>query len=153
GQLQFEPVTLAAGLPPDDHGHWGASAGFMDLDGDGWLDLVILHYVEYGPDARRFCEFRPGFVSGCTPREYVPEKGEIWKNTRKGTFEPVPQATGMEHTHGAALVLAFSDVDGDGRVDFYIGNDGLAADLMYNRGEMQFENRGFISGLAVSDVT
>jgi hypothetical protein len=153
GELRFELVTAAAGLPSDDHSHWGASAGFMDLDGDNWLDIVILHYVEYGPDARRLCEFKPAVVSGCTPREYVPEKGEIWKNTGKGTFEPVPAASGMENTHGAALVLAFSDIDRDGRIDFYIGNDGLAADLMLNRGDMQFENIGFISGLAVSDVT
>jgi hypothetical protein len=152
GQMKFDLVTLSAGLPADDFGHWGSSAGFMDLDGDNWLDIVILHYVEYGPGAKRLCEFQPGVYSGCTPREYRPEKGVLWRNTGDGTFERVPEQAGMDQTHGTALVLAFSDLDGDGLIDFYIGNDGLAADVMHNRGNMCFENIGFISGLAVSDV-
>jgi hypothetical protein len=38
-------------------------------------------------------------------------------------------------------------------MDFYIGNDGLDADLMHNQGGMRFENIGLISGLAVSGTT
>src|SRR5262245_1918318 len=48
GGLRFEPATDTAGLDAENHGHWGASAGFMDLDGDSWLDLVILNYVVFG---------------------------------------------------------------------------------------------------------
>jgi hypothetical protein len=59
----------------------------------------------------------------------------------------------MAHSRGSALVLAFTDLDGDGRIDFYIGNDGLAADLMHNTGDMNFENIGFVAGVAVLETT
>ena len=151
GGLRFELATAEAGFLPDNRGHWGASAGFMDLNDDGWLDVVILNYIVYGPDSLKYCEHRPGVRSGCTPRHYTPEKGEIWCNTGTGHFEIVPEEAGMHESHGNAMVLAFIDLDGDGRVDFYIGNDGLASDFMHNLGDMKFENIGPRSGLAISD--
>jgi hypothetical protein len=151
GRLRFELATAEAGFPSDNHGHWGASAGFMDFDGDGWLDLVILNYVAYGPESQKYCEHRPGVRSGCTPGHYTPQKGEIWRNTGTGSFELVPEKAGMHESHGNAMVLAFTDLDADGRVDFYIGNDGLPSDFMHNLGDMKFENIGARSGLAISD--
>ncbi|MFN0051245.1 MAG: CRTAC1 family protein [Planctomycetales bacterium] len=153
GKFRFELATQPTGLDQTNHGRWGSSAGFMDLDGDGWLDLVLLNYVVYGPQAQKYCEFKPGVISGCTPREYVAEKGEIWRNVEGKRFELVPGDQGMDQTNGSALVLAFTDLDGDGRIDFYIGHDGLAADVLHNLGKMRFENIGLVSGLAVSENT
>ena len=51
-------------------------------------------------------------------------------------------ASGMKDTHGKALVVAFADVNGDGKPDFYIGNDGTPADLMINQGHLRFKNAG-----------
>ena len=151
GQLRFEDVTKAAGLDPLNHGFWGASAGFMDLDGDQWLDLVILNYVVFGPDSKKHCEYAPGVRSGCAPRSYPPEQGQIWKNNGAGGFELVPIEQGMQQTHGVGLVLAFSDLDEDGRMDFYIGNDGLVADMLHNRGDLRFDNIASLAGVATSD--
>lgn len=145
---RFEETTVQAGLAPDNHKHWGASAGFMDLDGNGWLDLVVLNYVVFGPESKQYCELRPGVKSGCPPSEYTPDKGEIWKNTGDGRFELVPAEQGMGMSKGAGLVLAFADLDSDGLVDFYVGNDGINADLFHNQGGMKFENYGVSSGVA-----
>ena len=68
-----------------------------------------------------------------------------------GGYEPVPDVQGMSDTHGTALVLAFTDVDGDGRMDFFIGNDGLPADLLLNEGNMRFKNIAFGAGLSLSE--
>lgn len=145
---RFEETTVLAGLDPGNHNHWGSSAAFMDLDCDGWLDLVVLNYVVFGPESKQYCEIRPGVKSGCPPKEYPPEKGEIWHNTGRGGFELVPHGQGMELTNGPGLVLAFADLDDDGRMDFYVGNDGQHADLFHNLGGMKFENHGVSSGLA-----
>ena len=152
GGLRFELATEEAGLDPLNAGHWGSSAGFMDLDGDQCLDVVILNYVVFGPESKQYCEHKPGVLSGCNPRvTYPPERGEIWRNTGSGRFEPVPQSQGMDTTHGMALVLAFIDLDEDGRMDFYIGNDGTPAELMHNLGEMRFENIAKWAGVAEGD--
>lgn len=152
GGLTFEVTTEAAGLDPSNDGQWASSAAFMDLDGDRWLDLVVLNYVVYGPDSKQYCELRPGVLSGCNPREtYPPERGRIWRNTGSGRFQPVPQSQGMDDTHGMGLVLAFIDLDEDGRTDFYIGNDGTPAELMHNRGDMRFENIALVAGVDIAD--
>ena len=145
----FVEVTKQAGLDLTNHGHWGSSAGFMDLDGDAHLDLVILNYVVFGPESKQYCELSPGVLSGCPPKEYTPEFGEIWRNTGHGGFELVPESAGMKDTNGVALVLAFTDVDDDGKQDFYIGNDGTRAEFMQNLGGMQFKNIGVEIGCAV----
>ncbi len=144
----FSDITTAAGLDPENHNHWGASAGFMDLDGDQWLDLVIINYVEFGPGSKQFCENPEGVKISCPPKEYIPEQGEIWRNTQDQRFELVPSEQGMQSTTGVGLVLAFADLDDDRRMDFYIGNDAKPADLMHNLGEMRFANVAVEAGLA-----
>jgi hypothetical protein len=120
----------------------------MDLDGDRYLDLVILNYVQFGPEVKQYCELKPGIKSGCPPREYVPEKGEIWRNTGQNRFELFPAENGMVDTNGICLVLAFWDVNDDGKMDLYIGNDGTPAEMLLNQGDMKFENISTVSGLA-----
>ena len=151
GGRRFVDVTAKAGLDARDHDQWGSSAGFMDIDGDSRLDLVLLHYVVFGPNEKQYCEIVPGVRSGCPPSEYQPEFGEVWQNQGDGTFQNVSTQAGMENTSGKALVLAFADVDGDNRLDLYIGNDTTPAELLLNRskaGRLRFENVGTESGVA-----
>src|SRR5262249_48220908 len=124
GGLRFQGTTAEAGLDEGNDGFWGFRAGFMDLDGEWGLDLGLLNYAVFGPESRQYCEYAPGVRSGCNPKIYPPERGRIWRNSRSGGFQPVPEALGMKQTHGLALVLAFTDLEGDGRMDFYAGNDG-----------------------------
>lgn len=153
GEGRFEQVTAAAGLAADNDGHWGASAGFMDLDGDQWLDLVLTQYVAFGPQSRQHCEYRPGVKTGCTPSEYPPERPRVWRNTGEGQFQEVTPAAGFDQSAGAGMVLAFGDVDDDGRPDVYLGNDGRPADLLHNLGGLTFENLGLVAGVAVTEAT
>lgn len=141
-------ATTKAGLKADNRGHWGSSAGFMDLDNNGTLELVLCNYVVFGPKEPQFCELLPGVRSGCPPAKYRPEFAELWRNDGKGRFSDVTQTSGMRATHGKALVVAFSDFDSDGRMDFYIGNDGSPAELMHNLGHLRFRNEGESSGVA-----
>jgi hypothetical protein len=148
---RFADVTTKAGLDARDHDQWGSSAGFMDLDGDNRLDLVVLHYVVFGPNEKQYCELTPGVRSGCPPNEYRPEFAEVWQNKGDGTFQNVSAQAGMKNTSGKALVLAFAHLDDDNRMDLYIGNDTTPAELLLNRsknGQMRFDNVGAESGVA-----
>jgi hypothetical protein len=147
---KFLDVTAATGLDPTNHEHWGAGAGFMDLDGDQWPELVIVNYVKFGPESQQYCRDGTGADSSCPPTAYEPEYGEIWHNARGETFELTPKEDGMANTSGVGLVLAFADLDNDGRCDLYIGNDARNADLLHNLGELKFENEAMISGVAVN---
>ncbi len=149
---QFVEVTRQAGLDPYDHNLWGSSAGFMDLEGNGKLDLIVLHYVVFGPKEPQYCELIPGIRTGCPPSQYHPEFGQLWQNLGDGRFRDITSSSGIGKTHGKALVVAFADVDDDGKIDFYIGNDGTPAELMHNLGGHRFTNIGQISGASAMET-
>jgi enediyne biosynthesis protein E4 len=148
GAGRFIDVTTRAGLDPTNRRHWGSSAGFMDLTGSGRLDLVILNYVIFNEHEKQYCEDTPGIRIGCPPSVYRPEFGELWRNVGGGKFKDVTASSGMKKTGGKALVVAFVDAYGDGRMSFYIGNDGMPGDFMHNLGNMRFRDDGLASGLA-----
>lgn len=151
----FEDVTIKSGLDPHNHNHWGSSAGFMDLDGSGRMSLVLLNYVVFGPAEPQYCELTPGIRTGCPPSHYKPEYPEMWQNIGNGTFRDVTvisgirERSGVYNVHGKALVLAFADYANDGKMSFYIGNDGTPADLMHNEGELHFRNVADALGVAL----
>ncbi len=70
---------------------WKMGASWVDLDGEGRLDLV---------------------VTGVG-------KAEIWKNLGNGTFREVAAERGLA-SPGYSVGLAAGDVNGDGRVDLYV---------------------------------
>lgn len=145
-------VTRQAGLDPKNAGHWGSSAAFMDLDGSGSLALILLNYVIFNAGEPQYCEMAPGVRTGCPPATYRPEYPELWQNLGNGGFRNITARSGFRKTHGKALVIAFADVDDDGRIDFYIGNDGVPSELMHNLGGLRFENIGQQSGTAYAQT-
>jgi hypothetical protein len=151
GGAHFTDATAAAGLPRDNHNQWGSSCGFMDLDGDGDLDLVVLNYVVFNDKTPQLCELTPGVMSGCPPQTYQPEHGQLYENSNS-RFVDSTRASGFDHTSGKGLAIGFCDYDDDGRIDFYAGNDGTPADLMHNEGGLRFRNMGQESGTAFGSI-
>ncbi len=153
---RWRDVTAAAGLDPGNRGHWATSAGFMDLDADGRVELVLLNFVVFGPGEQQYCQFKPGIRSGCPTGVYRPQFAELWRNVGRQPGRPayrdVTPTSGFGSTHGKGLVLAFADANDDGRVDLYLGNDGVPSDLMVNQGGLRFRNRGLESGVAYGSV-
>jgi hypothetical protein len=145
-RLQWKDVTHQAGLRPQG---WSSSAGFMDLDGHGWLDLVVGSYVVFNAHTPKFCEMRPGILSGCPPAEYHPQFAHVYRNDGHGGFVDQSDLAGMPSTHGKALAVSFCDYNADGRPDFYLANDGTPGDLMQNLGGGRFKNVGMETGAAL----
>jgi hypothetical protein len=57
---------------------------------------------------------------------------------------------GIAETIGAGLGVVAADFDNDGRMDFYVANDGLPNQLWINLGDGSFEDRALPAGCALN---
>ena len=128
----FSDVTTAAGpvtgeLTPaadpcpnavtDGYFEQSQAAAWVDLDGDGFLDLYVANYNCGGPTSPEFID-------------------NIYRNRGDGTFEDWTATRGFE-THGSASRGANPiDLDGDGDMDVLVHDYLLERNLFYrNRGD------------------
>lgn len=146
----FQDVTETAGVGKRGPYDWSTSAGFVDLDGDGFLDLAVCRYVLFTPQTLQFCDVpNPAgklVSAGCAPFYYEPQKLLVYRNRGNDTFEDV--SARFPERHGNSLGIAFADFDDDGRMDMYVANDGEPGDLYHNQGGWKFQNVGTASATA-----
>lgn len=127
--LRFRDVTQEVGLPIEDA--WGTSAGFLDHDRDGDLDLFVCRYVAWSPEIDR----QVGYQLTGIGRAYGPPTGfagvdcRLYRNDG-GRFVDVTEEAGIAVRHeatgkpvGKALGVVFVDVDRDGWIDILVAND------------------------------
>jgi hypothetical protein len=89
--LRFTDVTVAAG-GVDGGDAWGTGACFVDLDGDGDLDLHVCN---------------------------LEAKNLLYENQGDGTFRENAAKFGLD-VAAASMMAAFADYDGDGALDCYL---------------------------------
>ena len=95
GGWQFTNVTLAAGVACLNQSSRGAT--FADLNGDGWLDLLVTSVS--GPNA-------------CLV------------NDRHGHFQDLTVAAGLVVLKAGCETATLADIDGNGTLDLYVANYG-----------------------------
>lgn len=95
GTARFTDVTDRAGVA--DHG-LGRVAHFADLDGDGWLDLLVVN------------DYMPG--------ELPPSR--LFANRGDGTFGDVTEGSGFDPSGYLVGGAALADFDRDGDLDIYL---------------------------------
>ena len=127
--IQLVDVTQAAGLDFEHYNGFsgeyyyvetfGSGAAFLDVDGDGWLDLYLVNGAP---------------LSGERP-EPIPVN-RLYHNTGAGGFTDVTATSGAGHT-GYGMGCAAADYDADGDVDLYATNVGPNL-LLRNEGEGRF---------------
>ena len=66
---------------------WGMSAAFVDYDRDGWLDLVVINYLDFDPTIK--CDSLSGHPDYCGPRKFSPVTSKLFRN-----LGPKPGAAG-----------------------------------------------------------
>ena len=114
--IQLVDITQAAGLDFEHYNGFsgeyyyvetfGSGAAFLDVDGDGWLDLYLVNGAP---------------LSGERP-DPIPTN-RLYHNTGAGGFTDVTAASGAGHT-GYGMGCAAADYDADGDVDLYVTNVG-----------------------------
>src|SRR5437867_5670930 len=147
GHGHFTDVTARAGVASSG---WSTSAAFLDYDRDGFLDLFVVHYLDWQPSAEVECYSLTGVPDYCSPRTYdLPSSAALYRNNGDGTFTDVTDRAGLRAASGNGLGVAAGDVNGDGWIDVFVANDGTPNQLWINKSGRGFENAALAMGCAV----
>jgi enediyne biosynthesis protein E4 len=128
---------------------WSTSAAFLDYDRDGWLDLVILNYIDYSIRANKACSAPTGELDYCTPRVYQPLPAHLFHNDKGRGFQRV--AAAFDKATGPGLGVVQIDANQDGWPDLFIANDSMANHLWINQRDGTFKEQALETGLAYGE--
>ena len=117
-RIAFRDVTQKAGLSDFQHFNggvgdlWfpeemGGGGGFLDYDGDGWLDVALVAGGAFPSH-------------GAAAIEAAGPALRLYRNRGDGTFEEVTDEAGLGGLRAYALGVASSDYDNDGDVDVLV---------------------------------
>ena len=145
GDGTFSDVTEKSGV--EEHS-WSTSATFFDADSDGDLDLYVANYLIYSVETDG-CQLESLRVY-CGPDNYPPANDSFYRNNGDGTFQNDSISAGLVHS-GRGFGVITGDYDNDGDRDIFVAND-LSPNFLYrNNGDGQFEEIGFLAGVALSE--
>jgi enediyne biosynthesis protein E4 len=104
----------------------GAGCAFIDLDGDGWADAVLINGKDFAPRGQHFLP-------------------ALYRNNHNGTFTDITRGSGLDvEMYGMGVAVA--DYDNDGLPDVYI--TALEGDrLFHNEGHGHFRDVTAQSGI------
>jgi hypothetical protein len=162
GGRRFVEVTREAGLVRDHF--WSTSAGWADLDGDGFPDLYVCQYVNWSWDNNPVCGGYRSDVTRdiCPPRQFASVAHALYHNVPAGDgkrrqFRDVSREAGLhvppraDQDYGKGLGVLLADVNGDGKPDIYVANDTTDNFLYLNAstpGQLRFHEVGMEMGVA-----
>lgn len=129
GNGTFTDVSVKAGVS-DPRGYYGFASVFVDVDDDGWPDLLVAN-------------------------DSVPKY--LYRNKHDGTFEDISYISGFalndEGREQASMGIAVGDYNRDGKVDFFITNFSDDYDTLYrNDGDASFSDLSFRAGVATPTI-
>ncbi len=154
GNRKLVEVTKSAQLNDD---MWSISAAWGDLDGDGYPEVYIGHYGDWGFDMNNptDCVYHnPNQRDVCQPRRFKPLPHSLWKNNGGKTFTNISNSVLHPKAGGHGIGVLMVDVNNDRRPEIYVANDTDDNYLYHNTGklgEIVLEEKGRISATATDD--
>ncbi len=145
GDGTFTDVTQAAGVAIGDK--VGAGACFLDIDGDGKLDLFVANYCDFTM-AKHQTRSINGHPAYAGPMIYGPTRATLFHNNGDGTFTDITKESGIAEHLGTGMGVICADYDNDGNTDIIVGNDAMANFVWRNDGKGHFQEVGVLAGLA-----
>jgi hypothetical protein len=129
GDGTFTEVSEKAGVS-DPQGLYGFASVFVDVDDDGWVDLLVAN------------DSVPNF---------------LYRNRHDGTFEEIGVASGFalsdDGREQASMGIAVGDYNRDGRVDFYLTSFSDDYNPLYrNEGGGNFSDAAYRAGLGYPTI-
>jgi hypothetical protein len=114
----------------------GSGCAFLDYDGDGWLDILLVNGTDW-----------PGHKRGNTPNRSSTMR--LYRNNRNGTFTDVTEKAGLAvPMYGMGVAVA--DYDNDGFPDIFVTAVGQSR-LFHNTGQGRFVDVTEKAGLGGPD--
>ena len=151
GGRRFLDVTDKVGLRERQPQHWSTSAGWADLDGDGFPELYVCHYVNWTFDNHPTCREATGVKQDvCPPHRFQPLRHSLYWNDKGQNFRDVSEMHRFK-AQGNGLGVVLVDLNDDGRPDIYVANDATNNLLYMNRGG-KLEEMGATAGVALDDI-
>jgi hypothetical protein len=145
GDGTFVDVTKEAGV---GNGHKvGAGTCFLDMDGDGDLDLYVANYLAFSSNTHARVQALTKLMYAI-PRYYRPVPDTLYRNNGNGTFTDVSADSGVGAHAGWGMGIICGDYDNDDDTDVFIANDVWANYLFQNDGNGHFEEVGLVAGVA-----
>jgi hypothetical protein len=123
GTGNFEERSAQAGIRLASLPFTGFGAGWIDIDNDGWLDLVTVNGA-VTQNVEALARNQPFSLQ---------QKKQVFRNLGAGRFADATKSAGAyfdipEVSRG----LAFGDIDNDGDLDMVVGNDSGPLRLLIN---------------------
>lgn len=153
GKGTFENVTASAGVASL---LWSTSCCFMDENRDGWLDLVVVNYVDYNPS--HACIEGNGKGDYCHPNQFSGTALRFYRNRgcdAKGAwlgFEDRTLAAGFAKARSNGLGVTSVDGNGDGWPDLFVANDAQANHLWINQQDGTFRDEAELRNVAFNSL-
>jgi hypothetical protein len=154
GDGTFTDVTAKAGLPtkpdPQFGPLWSVGGAWVDVNNDGFLDLLIVNYLKWDGTKEPVC-MDNGHKEYCHPKFYGATPNQLFLNNGDGTFTDVSASAGFRAHPGKGMGIGVADYDLDGRMDLFIANDKMLNSLFHNRGGNKFDEVAFEAGVALRE--
>lgn len=146
GGGRFLDVTASAGVGGDDH-VWSTGAVWIDIFGDGKLDLVVCNYARWSREGDLEAAFAAEGAgpSYTNPAGFVSVFPTVYRNLGGGMFADVTAKTGLDQLdrqtgfpRAQPLAVAAVDANGDGRLDLLFTYQSGDDVLFLNQGDGTF---------------